>query len=453
MVIKVLNKNLWTKLVIVLLLLILSFNLSLLRTGYAAPLSTSELNALNEWSQWVPASCNSSGSGSNINNLTPGLGSPTGLTFPNLDPTTMANAINAWILQANPNSEMKGLGATIVADGQHSNVNPFLIVSIARKESSLADPSDYNVSHGNNSFGRSASSGQPSFQGAMLWYRWSSVSASVDYTAPENQNIPGGGDYATYMRDEFGSTLDSNNLAELMTFYAPPGANNTALYISQLQQWIGQIVALANGTAPSTSATTTPTASSNCNSGAVNCNSSTSSNLSAVRQQVVCIAQQELASWKSQPGYKQTGSNSFNYSATGYLNYSQNVHEEWCADFVSWVYNQAGYPLTPDPNWRISAVIGLVSVAELNQNFHWHPQVSGYTPRPGDIAIHLYGTSYSNSHANIVTSVTGNTVTLIGGDQGSINFSSANGGTVVSQYTDNGFYGGSDSIIAYISPD
>ena len=648
-----------------------------------------------------PSQCVGNGSStSGTSTVAPGSGGPTGSQFPNLDPTGMANAINTWISQQNPSSELSGLGSTIVASAKNSNVSPFLIVAIAHEESSLSSPSDFNVSHGNNSFGREAGAGQPSFQGSRAWYKWSSVKASVDYTAPENQGAVGGGDMATYLRDEYGSKIDANDLTAVMEAYAPPSENNTTQYIANLNSWISALVGLTTGggatvatttttpsnntsgcgctgssgtssianpsayvdladaqaiaqasgvqvgfavsdssgniiasyqgdqTEPSASITkamllvaylrqagaSTPTgaedaqltamiensdnsaadatfqqvgaaavqkvatdagmtnfsltttdplyvlgesrvtandqakffakintlipapqlsyaqnlmshlastdqwgilsdglpatiyskagwkqepptnnwvlnqgaqvvpnnggpaigvavisfgsttqqtgeqlaqnittkllsplssggSSSSCSSGNVTCNSpnSSTSGLTPTRQNVVCIAQQQLTIWEAQPGYPWKGDNT--YSATGYLSYSQGRHEEWCADFASWVYDQAKYPLRTDPAWNIAYVPNIQAVGQQNQNFHWHPEAS-YTPKPGDLAI------YGSQHVNIVTAVQGTTVTFIGGDQGHGDFP---GGSIVSTYQQSGFHAG--GITGFVSPD
>ena len=208
--------------------LLILLTASLVPVGKIFGLSQSDIDAINNgWVNWVDDSC-VSGSGS-ATAPTPGTGTPTGLSFPNLDPNGMATAINSFISKTNGSSEMAGLGQTIVASAQHSNVSPFFIVAIAHKESSLSSPSDFNVSHGSNSFGRSAAPGQPSFQGARSWYKWSSVKASVDYTATENQNIAGGGDQASYLRNQFGSYIDSG--ASIFTIlstggYAPASDGN-----------------------------------------------------------------------------------------------------------------------------------------------------------------------------------------------------------------------------------
>ncbi len=332
-------------------------------------------------------------------------------------------------------------------------VNQFNIC-IAKEESSLADPGDFNVQHANNSFGREALSGQPSFQGSQLWYKWTSVKASVDYTAAENQNAVGGGDIASYLNQQYSSQISNQNITALMEAYAPPSANNTAQYVTNINTWTNQLINLTlNGSSPSNSSNSTIANSGSCGGGiACNQNSSSNNNPGNIRELVVCIAQNQLSLWQSQPGYTPIGGPNFGYANTGYLKYSQNSQEEWCADFASWVYNQAGYPLQADPNWRIPAVQMIQSIGQKNQNFHWHKE-PGYTPKAGDLAIHLYGSTYALSHVNIVVGVSGSNVTMIGGDQGSGRAPGPGqpGQTVVSEYTVNNFEG--DSIIGYVSPD
>jgi len=144
---------------------------------------------------------------------------------------------------------LSGLGETIVASAKNSNVSPFLITAIAAQESSLADPSDYNVAHGNNAFGRTASSGQPSFQGSRSWYYWTSVKASVDYTAAENQGKSYGGDMPAYLRVAYSNEIDNGSLLDLFMKYAPPGdGNDTTAYAAKVKSWIDELVKLANGT-------------------------------------------------------------------------------------------------------------------------------------------------------------------------------------------------------------
>lgn len=209
-----------------------------------AELTEDNFNAINGgWYWYKLPQCAAPLTGSNIT---------TGAQFPNLDPAAMAKAIDTWIKKENPKSKLNGMGSVIVASAKQANVNPFLIVSIAKKESSLADPGDYNVSHGNNSFGRQATASQPHFQGSQTWYKWSSVKASVDSTAPENQNAKGGGDIASYLRAQYGSRIDQNDIASIMQEYAPPNENNTKEYVAEINKWVAEMVKLSGGSTGST---------------------------------------------------------------------------------------------------------------------------------------------------------------------------------------------------------
>lgn len=161
--------------------------------------------------------------------------------------------------------------------------------------------------------------------------------------------------------------------------------------------------------------------------------------VSAVRKSVICLAQQELALWTP------------SYDRQNYLKYTQNVPEEWCADFVSWIYYQAGYPISPMPGWRQASVVGVKSFGLAGIKFHYHDAASNYIPVPGDIAIHLDG----ESHVNLVVDVRGTIVTMIGGDQGKLagdaTYGGPKNGAIVSEYPSPGYY--SDGISGYVSPD
>ena len=240
--------------------LLILLTASLVPVGKIFGLSQSDIDAINNgWVNWVDDSC-VSGSGS-VTAPAPGTGTPTGLSFPNLDPNGMATAINSFISKTNSSSLMSGLGSTVVASAQHSNVSPFFIIAIAHMESLLSSPSDFNVSHGGNSFGRTAAAGQPFFKGARNWYKWSSVKASVDYTAEENKNIGGGGDQASYMRNQFGTYIDSG--ASILTIlttggYAPEGdGNNPSGYSASATTDISAMAALVPASSTSNSSSST----------------------------------------------------------------------------------------------------------------------------------------------------------------------------------------------------
>lgn len=161
--------------------------------------------------------------------------------------------------------------------------------------------------------------------------------------------------------------------------------------------------------------------------------------VSVVRKNVVCLAQQELALWTP------------TYDRQNYLKYSQNIPEEWCADFVSWVYNQAGYPLGTKLNWRLSSVFEIKQIGDKNLGFHYHDS-NNYIPQPGDLAIHSKDNNpYYHVSMVVDVNVTGKTLILIGGDQGSGPYGGSASQSVVSKDTVVGF--SSNDIIGYVSPD
>lgn len=175
------------------------------------------------------------------------------------------------------------------------------------------------------------------------------------------------------------------------------------------------------------------TISGGCSGSGASCSTnSVGSSLSGVRQNVVCLAESELAKWNSKQSLP----------GSGYLTYSQNNRWDWCADFASWVYNQAGYPLSPGSNWRVDSVANIKTIGQQNQNFHWHPAGS-YTPKPGDLALHASGNNYF--HVNIVVGVSGNQLTLIGGNQTSNDFNQSNVSEVTSTTP--------SDIAGYVTPD
>lgn len=94
--------------------------------------------------------------------------------------------------------------------------------------------------------------------------------------------------------------------------------------------------------------------------------------------------------------------------------------QEWCADFVSWVYNQAGSPFTGglDGGWRIP---GAAAVAEwfkangtwINYTGHLPPTGSKDAPQPGDVIYY----PDNGGHVNIVVSYDGKTIMTVGGNE------------------------------------
>lgn len=96
--------------------------------------------------------------------------------------------------------------------------------------------------------------------------------------------------------------------------------------------------------------------------------------------------------------------------------YSQGAVEPWCADFVSWVMNEAGMPFT-NPNsgsWRIPGTMTLRDY--FKQKGNWRPYGDGYVPKTGDIAIYD-GNGPNGQHTNFVVTYQNGTLTTVGGNE------------------------------------
>lgn len=85
--------------------------------------------------------------------------------------------------------------------------------------------------------------------------------------------------------------------------------------------------------------------------------------------------------------------------------------EQWCADFVSWVYREAGHPFTGgiDGGWRLPGVSGMR--AWLEANGIWHDRGDGDQPRPGDVIVFR-----DDDHVGIVEALEAATVRTIEGN-------------------------------------
>jgi len=96
--------------------------------------------------------------------------------------------------------------------------------------------------------------------------------------------------------------------------------------------------------------------------------------------------------------------------------YSQGVEEAWCADFVSWVYNEAGKPLLNphSGSWRIPGTFTLREYYESIGKLKLAD--SGYTPKVGDIMLYDNPSPFGQ-HTNIVIDNDNGIVTTIGGNE------------------------------------
>lgn len=94
--------------------------------------------------------------------------------------------------------------------------------------------------------------------------------------------------------------------------------------------------------------------------------------------------------------------------------------QAWCADFVSWVYQQAGVPFTEggDGGWRQAGAASLASWFQKHGTWipnpgHAVPVTDPSAPQPGDVVYYPAG----DGHVNIVVSYDGKTVKTVGGNQ------------------------------------
>ncbi len=148
--------------------------------------------------------------------------------------------------------------------------------------------------------------------------------------------------------------------------------------------------------------------------------------LSPLRARIVAIAQ-------GQVGYTTDPSDTYCNKFSAYWNAglddcggNGNLDEEWCADFAAWVWKQAGalvaYQLAPGYLNGNSASFYVWGT----DHGTWHPVGSGYTPRPGDVAVYgLDTTAVTAVHVAVVTAATGNDASpdVVNGDGDHTGFS------------------------------
>lgn len=136
-------------------------------------------------------------------------------------------------------------------------------------------------------------------------------------------------------------------------------------------------------------------------------NTSCDSTSGELRDKVVSIAETEYAKWVS--GEMSPGES--------FLKYSYNIHGDWCAWFVSWVYKEAGYPVKDEEPQYYAGVTMLMNAAKAGGKLVWHQNDGSYTPRPGDIAI--YGDDSDVFHTNLIISAeSASSFVTIGGNEG-----------------------------------
>jgi hypothetical protein len=149
-------------------------------------------------------------------------------------------------------------------------------------------------------------------------------------------------------------------------------------------------------------------------------------------QKIACVAAKQWVIWQSgSPSH----SNLLNTYSDG------NGYEEWCADFVSYVYQQAGYPFT---NGERSGWDEYLAPNIVNQGLAYHSADSGYVPQTGDIAYF----DYTGGHVEIVA-IGGTKPVFIYGDSGKTDRSTGNGEMTENSITNDGVNG---QVMYYLSP-
>lgn len=101
------------------------------------------------------------------------------------------------------------------------------------------------------------------------------------------------------------------------------------------------------------------------------------------------------------------------------LEYTDGMNEPWCADFVSWVYKDAGTPFKDGASggWRQAGVLNL---QKWFRDKHTYFEVGSQPPQPGDVAFYIGSQTPdagSGEHVNIVVEVNGDSMTTIGGNE------------------------------------
>ncbi|MEI6266740.1 MAG: hypothetical protein WCP14_02520 [bacterium] len=150
------------------------------------------------------------------------------VAFPNIsDEAKYIAALNKFIGSGKP---LSGKGALFLASGKASNINPALLVSLARKETQFGSVGSGTSKGSHNSFGRQAGGSQPHPSGS-IYYKWNSWDDSL--TGSDNISV--------YIKRVYIKGMGIKTIPDMMMEYAPPTQNDTATYINEIKQWITKI--------------------------------------------------------------------------------------------------------------------------------------------------------------------------------------------------------------------
>lgn len=145
----------------------------------------------------------------------------------------IAKAIDQYIAQNGPTSPLKGTGIVFAQSGRASNINPAVMISIARMESSFG----VNIPDATyNPFGRKATESQPYVEvGGSKWYKFNSWEEAI---------IAQG----EFLQQNYVIKRGADTIGKMMNIYCPKADNcQTDQYIENMAKWINEMAALANG--------------------------------------------------------------------------------------------------------------------------------------------------------------------------------------------------------------
>ncbi len=154
----------------------------------------------------------------------------------------------------------------------------------------------------------------------------------------------------------------------------------------------------------------------------------------ALGKRIACYANRQWLAWQTEP----------NLHPALLTDYTDgNSYEEWCADFVSYIYKEAGVPFSNGER-------GQGGWDEYNANniqymgLTYHSANSGYVAQAGDVAFF----NYPGGHVEIVVSG-GKHPTFVYGDSGTIPPNTGNGDMAKNQIVNDGSSG---HLVYYLSP-
>lgn len=153
------------------------------------------------------------------------------------DKEALAEALDSYIEDRNESFDIDtpflGMGDYFVEGGVRAGINPIFVITVATHESQLATyPTGIHLEPGgNNAFGRTASSSQPSFERAGRdWYQYPSWEESLysQNFPSENGDVGDEDDQFQYIARRFDGMLDDTD--QVLEAYAPSFENDPVAY-------------------------------------------------------------------------------------------------------------------------------------------------------------------------------------------------------------------------------